>query len=645
MFHKLNNNMKIILRMLLLVVFIFNWPFSLLVLQAQNNPISKIGSKSLVLQIDSINNKSRDLLFINPLKSLDFANEALKLSSSYERGTAYAYRNIGNIYILTGLFSPGISYLKNAEDIFVRTKDTIGLADCYISYGHMYRGLDDIDKEVEYFEKAYNLYKKRNFPDRQGICAINLAQSFFTAGDFLKSKALVNEAIILNKETDQLQVLSVCYNLYGNLELQEGNEKSAAKYFNEVLELTKMLGLNSHKIATVESLLSLSQISVYPNYPKEQHAFLTQALDFAMQYELLSYIPEIYNRMISYHLDNNQLIEAKKYILELKTKSKEIADRRKQNETSLVNKLIIAYDLEQDYKYLEITNQLQKDSLRNRNIFLIIIIIFTVTIFLFLLYLFRVNKKINIQNKALQQKNELISAQKNEVAKLLLNRDNLFSIIAHDLKSPFNGILGLLNIVSNKYYDYSDEKRLEFIQLSYNSAQKAFNLLSDLLEWARLQNEQYVIEKELLNLKELINENIELYKVNASEKEIIIKNNIKENININIDKNSIYTVVRNILNNAIKFTKKGGFIEFEGKQSNNYFELSIKDNGVGMSQETINKLFRIEESITMSGTNDEKGTGLGLSICNDIVTKNNWQIQIESQLGKGTTFKILIPNE
>lgn len=240
-----------------------------------------------------------------------------------------------------------------------------------------------------------------------------------------------------------------------------------------------------------------------------------------------------------------------------------------------------------------------------------------------------------------------IKLQENEAKLTRLNndKDRFFSIIAHDLNSPFNGMLGLLEIMSNEYYDYSDEQRLKIIQSSYYSAQKAFNLLSDLLEWARLQNENLKITKESLNLKEIIIESIELYKKNALEKEIMISIDINPNIIINADKNSIFSVVRNLLNNAIKFTNIGGNIEFEAKQINNDIELSIKDNGVGMSQDTINKLFRIDENITMPGTNNEKGTGLGLTICNDLIIKNNWKMNFESQLEKGTTFKILIPNE
>lgn len=240
-----------------------------------------------------------------------------------------------------------------------------------------------------------------------------------------------------------------------------------------------------------------------------------------------------------------------------------------------------------------------------------------------------------------------IKLRQNEarLTKLNIEKDRFFSIIAHDLKSPFNGMLGLLEIMANDYYDYSDEQRFKIIQTSHNSALKAFNLLSDLLEWARLQNEQFEIKKETLNLQEIINENIELYKKNAIEKEITVKNSLNQNINVLVDRNSVNTVVRNILNNAIKFTPKGGFVEFKVKESNNDIELCIEDNGIGMSGETIGKLFKIDENFTTLGTNNEKGTGLGLTICNDIVNKNNWKMKIESKLGKGTMFKILIPNE
>ena len=230
-----------------------------------------------------------------------------------------------------------------------------------------------------------------------------------------------------------------------------------------------------------------------------------------------------------------------------------------------------------------------------------------------------------------------------QLLKLNSEKDKFLSIISHDLQSPFNGMLGFLNILESDYKSFSDEERYQFIQLSHQSAQTAFNLLSDLLEWARLQKGKLEIKKEKLNIKALIDECIALLELKASDKQIALKNNIEDEINVNIDRHSINTVVRNLLNNAIKFTGEGGVVEFFAKKTTNEIELNIKDNGVGMSPETIDLLFHIDKNYTTKGTNNEKGTGLGLIICNDLVAKNGWDMKIESQLGEGTTFKILIP--
>ena len=222
-------------------------------------------------------------------------------------------------------------------------------------------------------------------------------------------------------------------------------------------------------------------------------------------------------------------------------------------------------------------------------------------------------------------------------------KDKFFAIIAHDLKSPFNGILGLLDILSSDYTMYTDEQRLDIIKASHEAAKKAFSLLLDLLEWARLQNNHVEIKEEIIDLNKIIEENIKLYLNNTQEKGISIKNNIEQNTKVKIDINSINTLVRNLLMNAIKFTQKDDSIVFDFKEMNNAFEISIKDTGVGMSENTISKLFKLDENLSMPGTNDEKGTGLGLLICNGIVSKNNWKMKVESQLGKGSIFRILIP--
>lgn len=231
-----------------------------------------------------------------------------------------------------------------------------------------------------------------------------------------------------------------------------------------------------------------------------------------------------------------------------------------------------------------------------------------------------------------------------KLSKLNKQKDKFLSIIAHDLKSPFNGMLGLLSIISNDSNDYNDSERLKMIQSSHYSAQKAYTLLADLLEWAKLNNNRYELAIETVNLHNVVEGNIEIFVNDALAKGISIKNNIELNTKIKVDKNSIQTVVRNLLSNAIKFTSSGGVVEFDIEHFNNDIVFSIKDTGVGMSENTISKLFKLGENVSMSGTNNEEGTGLGLIICNDMVIRNNWKMEVESQPNKGTTFKILIPN-
>ena len=232
--------------------------------------------------------------------------------------------------------------------------------------------------------------------------------------------------------------------------------------------------------------------------------------------------------------------------------------------------------------------------------------------------------------------------QENKLLALNNEKDKFLSTLSHDLRNPFNGMLGLLEVLANDYSNFSDEERLDIIQSSHSSALKVFNLLTDLLEWARLRFKKFEVVKETVNLLDLIKENLKLFESDADKKEISIINNIRQTITVTLDVYSLNTVVRNLLINAIKFTPNGGSIEINVKHIPNGIELSINDTGIGMSEETVNKLFRLDENISMSGTNNEKGTGLGLTICKDLVDLNGWEISVESQLGSGTSFKILI---
>ncbi len=240
-------------------------------------------------------------------------------------------------------------------------------------------------------------------------------------------------------------------------------------------------------------------------------------------------------------------------------------------------------------------------------------------------------------------------ALKNSEAQLKeinITKDKFFSIIAHDLKSPFNAILGFSEILLNTHKEYDDEKREEMINIVNSSAVRAFELLENLLTWSRSQSGGIQYSPEKLHLKILLIETIYNQEGQANKKNIKIIETINEEELIFVDKNMIETVLRNLISNAIKFTQKNGKIVILSKRqpNSNFLEISVTDTGVGISKGKIDNLFRIDKNTSTKGTAKETGTGLGLILCKEFVEQHNGKIWVESEEGKGSRFTFSIPS-
>lgn len=236
--------------------------------------------------------------------------------------------------------------------------------------------------------------------------------------------------------------------------------------------------------------------------------------------------------------------------------------------------------------------------------------------------------------------NEKLIANREMLETTISAKDKIFSILAHDLRTPFNSIIGFAEILSNGNDTIGEQDRLTYINIIRESALSTNKLLDNLLEWSRLQLDNYIIQKEFIKPKIVINDCIELYRATAENKQITLQNLVSEEISVFVDWNSIFTILRNLLNNALKYTPVGGCITFSSTKKLNFVELSIHDTGVGIPPDLIDKLLLVGENTSTPGTNMEKGTGLGLILCKDLLDKNNGYIRIESELGKGSTFTL-----
>lgn len=238
---------------------------------------------------------------------------------------------------------------------------------------------------------------------------------------------------------------------------------------------------------------------------------------------------------------------------------------------------------------------------------------------------------------------ESVAKKTSELKELNASKDKFFSIIAHDLKNPFNTIIGFSEMLKDVIENNEPELIYKYASMINTSSVQTFRLLENLLEWANSQRGKIPFEPVKINVKNLVQEEFSLQEDMAKGKNIRLICHVPPDIMIMADHNMLKTVLRNLITNAIKFTHKNGKVEIRSDVRKNYIELSVTDNGVGMKPESISKLFKIDANLTSLGTENEKGTGLGLFLCKEFVEKHRGKIWAESKEGEGSTFKFIIP--
>ncbi len=254
------------------------------------------------------------------------------------------------------------------------------------------------------------------------------------------------------------------------------------------------------------------------------------------------------------------------------------------------------------------------------------------------------------QNKVLQQQKEAIELQSKELIESKNNleitnnaKDKFISIISHDLKNPFNVIIGFSDLLIHSIDDFEIEEIKKYINIINSSAKHTYTLFENLLNWALLQNDKNHLSFKSTELNKLIEDTITLLEPNLIAKNINFNFSYNSHYYAEIDDIAMATVFRNLITNAIKYTQINGYINMSLISDHENIVFKINDNGVGMDEQTANQLFRINSNIQTKGTANETGTGLGLVLCNEIIKKHNGCIEVESCLNQGSTFTIFLP--
>jgi len=321
-------------------------------------------------------------------------------------------------------------------------------------------------------------------------------------------------------------------------------------------------------------------------------------------------------------------------------------------EIELHNKLI-------DSQYIEIHNQELAISEQKSTIYKylekfetqkLLITFFIISLILLSSLIFFIYRGYKIKKKA----EMILSEKKQQLQELNVTKDKFLSIISHDLKNPFNALIGISNLLISNYDTYESKNIKVLIEVINKTSKMGYDLLSNLLEWSKLQKGRIQVNPETIYLCELFQNTLTLMESNAKKKNITIKTDLEDNLTAFADKNMILTVIRNLVSNAIKFTNTGGTVTVIGRNNlksiddksfdpEKFIEISVSDTGVGIEQEMISNLLRIDEHCSTPGTEGETGTGLGLILCKEFINKNGGTICIQSEIEKGSSFIFTLP--
>jgi signal transduction histidine kinase len=253
----------------------------------------------------------------------------------------------------------------------------------------------------------------------------------------------------------------------------------------------------------------------------------------------------------------------------------------------------------------------------------------------------RNEKQLKEKSKELLEKIEELTEKKNELHRLNVSKNKFFSIVAHDLKAPFNTIIGFSELLLHNWSKMNDDEKHKYTKMIFESSESAYGLLDNLLAWSKMQTDGIEQKPENINLFKMIEDIITVFRNSAKQKNIQMLNEISASQTVYADFYMISTVFRNFISNALKFTPQNGTITINSApDENSYLNISISDTGIGMDQKQMESIFNIEKNVSTVGTASEIGTGLGLPLCRDFIEKNKGKISVKSKKGEGSTFSV-----
>lgn len=535
--------------------------------------------------------------YIRALHLYEKSNNQIKM--------AYCYNGIGTIYSNKN-YNVAIKYIKKTFPIFMNHKDYNGLAMSYINIANAVASQGNDKQAIVFYFKSITALKKTDNQFNVAINYNNIGDSYNKLGEFNKGLYYFTKALTISNDLDSPYLNALLFHNIAESNFNLGFYKEALLYSNSSFELSKQC--NDLDIQT-SSLLLISKIHEKTGNDK-------LALQFTKEF------------------------------IEIKERTLKETDKKK---VQLFQSILELEKSQFQIKKLEVVNENNRLKLKaKRNLPYLLLFIMSLLSLFVILQMFqkrarkRVNRLLLAKTEQISKMKDKIQIQNDYLNDLNTTKNKLFKIIAHDLKNPLSSIEGFTDLMlTDDDNELEPEEKNLYLKVIKESATKASVILNDILYWAI--NQEKPIKNNKLAIYKVIKDELKLLEIQALQKEIKIKNKVDVQLSFVTDKNKLATIIRNLISNAIKFTPRNGKIELLSELNNDFVKITIKDNGVGIAQEDIASLFVVDYKKSKQGTNSEEGNGLGLVLCKDFIGKLGGQIDVVSELGKGSEFSFTLP--
>ncbi len=608
-------------------------------------------------KVDALDNLADRYQLINTKKAIELATRGAELAEAinYKKGLASCYGSLGYFYINSDN-SKALEYTQKALSIRQDINDKAGIATSLNVLGviNYYKG--DYFASIDYHIKAMKMREEIGNEAKIATSYNNIALVYLALDDFETALNYLNKALEIRIKTNNQISISIIKGNIGDIYSREGKFKQALNELNKALKISEKMGIDK-SAAAIYLIIGRVYISMgdndkaFYNYmmAKTIYTNLNEKNGIAQAENGIatSYLRRGKNRLavdhaliaMQYSNSINSLAHVAMAANILQTAYKRLGNYKKALEYFTTYKVYSdslnvseagkkVAKTEFAYTVAGIKDE-QKHAIENQQTFirwltitLLLSFVIVILIVWGYLHIKKVNRQLNDLNKELREINS--------------TKDRFFSIIAHDLRGPFHSLLGLSDVLSKEIESLSKDEIQQYNADIHTSLKKQFELLNNLLHWSRIQNKNYNLTLENINLYDEIQNAIQTLELTAAQKNLHLFNEVDKNIIVSADKNMIELVLRNLIANSIKFSIRNGYVKIISERSDGTIKITVSDNGVGIPNNNLDKIFRVDIQYSTPGTMEEKGTGLGLILCKEIVEKHGGKIWIDSELGKRT---------